>query len=83
MYFYFLNIVLPYFVSEFQQNIQPLQCHQVRYIVHLTLSRKERPHSIRTTHIIIINKNTAMIVSLTPICCPSDLKKERTSTKLV
>jgi hypothetical protein len=26
---------------------------------------------------IIINKNTAMIVSLTKICCPSVLKKKR------
>jgi hypothetical protein len=28
----------------------------------------------------IINKNTAMIVSLTKICCPFDLKKKRTPT---
>jgi hypothetical protein len=32
------------------------------------------------SHSIIINKNTAMIVSLTQICCPSDLKKKRTPT---
>jgi hypothetical protein len=61
--------------------LQTWQCHQVRYIVHLTLSRKERPHPIRTTHSIIINKNTAMIVSLTQICCPYDLKKERTEKR--
>jgi hypothetical protein len=29
---------------------------------------------------IVIMQNTAMIVSLTQICCPSDLKKKRTPT---
>jgi hypothetical protein len=38
----------------------------------LTLDRKERPLSIRTSHSIKINKNTAMIVPLGKICCPSD-----------
>jgi hypothetical protein len=51
-----------------------IYCHQVKYIVHLTLSRKARPLSIRTSLSIIITKNTAMIVSLTKIYRPSDLK---------
>ena len=46
----------------------------------MTLRRKEHPRSTRTSHSIIINKNTAMIVSLTKIYCPSYLKKKRTFT---
>jgi hypothetical protein len=34
----------------------------------------------RTSRNIIINKNTAMLVSLTKIYCPSDVKKKRTPT---
>jgi hypothetical protein len=60
--------------------IMAVFCHQLKYIVHLTLGRKERPLSIRTSLSIIINKNTAMIVSLTKIYCPSDLKYKRTPT---
>jgi hypothetical protein len=45
-----------------------------------SLSRKENPRSIKTSRSMIINKNTAMIVSLTKICCPFDLKKKRTPT---
>jgi hypothetical protein len=59
-----------------QQNTQPCQCHQVTCIVHLTLSRKERPPSIRTSHSIVINKNTAMIVSLIKIYHTSDLSRK-------
>ena len=32
------------------------------------------------SHSIILNKNTAVIVSLTNIYCPSDVKKKRTPT---
>ena len=40
----------------------------------MILSRKEHPLSIRTSHIIILNNNTAMIVSLTKMYFSSDLK---------
>jgi hypothetical protein len=41
---------------------------------------KEGQRSIGTSHSIIINKTTAMIVSLTKMYCPSDIKKKRTHT---
>jgi hypothetical protein len=43
--------------------------------VRLTLSTKENPPSIKTSRSMIINKKTAMIVSLTKISCPFNLKK--------
>jgi excinuclease UvrABC helicase subunit UvrB len=52
----------------------------VKYIVDLTLDRKERQLSIRTSHSIIMNKNTAIIASISTIYCASDLKKKRTLT---
>jgi hypothetical protein len=52
--------------------------HQLKYIVHLVLNRKERPLSIRNSQSIIVNKNTAIIASLSKIYCASDLKKKRT-----
>jgi hypothetical protein len=59
-----------------QQKTQPCQCHQVKLIVHLTLSRKERPLYIRTSHSLVISKNTVMIVTIIKIYYTYDLSRK-------
>jgi nanoRNase/pAp phosphatase (c-di-AMP/oligoRNAs hydrolase) len=47
---------------------------------YILVSDSSKTRSIGTSHSIIINKNTVMIVSLTKIYCTSDLRKKRTPT---